>query len=135
MRRTLLPGLMLVLGTAQAAEWVKVGASDDGRITTAMDVSGVRVVGQIRRTWVKREFAAHTQRGVGANADKWAKAVVGTNAYNCNDNSYRTESLIWYFEDGTDYATPTALFPGPWLPIGPDSVVQAEHKFICSRKR
>jgi hypothetical protein len=134
MKRIILLALLLPSVAAHGAEWAYAGTSDDGHIKTYVDTSGVRVSGGIRRTWIKRQFAPHTQRGVGAYADKWTREVVGVNAYNCSDESYRTESLIWYYDDGTDYSTPTDLFPGPWLPIAPDSLVRAEWHFICAWK-
>jgi hypothetical protein len=125
--------LQLVCGTAKA-EWVSVGSSDNGKVSSSIDVSGIRVEGAIRRTPVRRSFAPHTQRGAGDNAGKWAHEIVGINAYNCSDLTYRTESLVWHYEVGTDFATPTYLFPGPWLPIEPNSLVQAEAQSICTWK-
>jgi hypothetical protein len=123
--------LAIASGATHAEPWIRAGTSDDGNIKTAVETSSIQIAGTTRRARIQRTFASHTQRGVGENANKWATKVVGVNAYKCDADVFRTESLIWYFDDGTDYATPMALFPGPWMPVGPDTVVRAERKVIC----
>ena len=134
MKRTILLTLLLASGTAQASEWVSLGKSDDGKQAIFVDVSSVRVAGQIRRAWFKTVLAPHTVRGTGEDVDKWESDEVGQNAFDCSENTRRVEALIIYYEGGGDHTLPARMFPSPWEPVPPDTLVSVEMHFICAWK-
>lgn len=108
--------LLLACGSVQAAEWVSVGKAADIKATNFVDVSSIRVAGEIRRAWVKTVFAPNAQRGRGSNADRWLSDELSRYAFNCGEETFREEAEIQYFSDGTFWSEPASDYPEPWQP-------------------
>ena len=134
MKRTILLALLLACGTAQAAEWVSLGKSDDGKQETFVDISSIRVTDSIRRAWDKRVQAPHTERGTGDDASKWVSYYVGREAFNCGEEVWRSEAISIYFDDGTHWSAPADFYPRTWEPVPPDTVGSVIMQFICAWK-
>jgi hypothetical protein len=132
MRKTMMLGMLLVAcGTAHAADWVSTGKGPDGREYLA-DASSIKIKDGLRRVWIKTIFQPHTMR---ETADgKWWNSAVGRQAFNCDDETFRLEGLIVYFEDGTSNLTDPKSFPTQWQPVPPETGLNAEMKFICAWK-
>jgi hypothetical protein len=131
MNRGTLLTLLMACGTAQAAEWASLGNTDNGTFVIFVDVSSIRVAGQVRRAWVKFVFTPHTVRGVG---DKWKTKAVYFDAYDCKEESSRVEATTTYFEDGTSRSVSPEELEKSWEPVTPDSVSRGEMDFVCSWK-
>jgi hypothetical protein len=130
MRVRILIILLLTCSTVQASEWMSLGKTDDGTLESLVDVSSIRGTGNIRRAWVKRVFAHHTMRGVADDANKWQSYLVNRMAFNCSEESGRSESRSVYYDDGTVLHAPTTDFP--WEPVPPDTMLSNEMRFICA---
>jgi hypothetical protein len=126
--------LLLVCATAQASEWVSFGRARGEVLEGFIDNSSIRVMGNVRRAWIKLIYAPHTVRGFEDNAKKWQSYSVSRVAYNCIEESSRTEALNIYFDDGTTLIVPSARLQPSWESAPPDTVVSAEMQFICAWK-
>jgi hypothetical protein len=126
--------LLLACGTAQASNWVSIGKDAVGH-EAFVDVSSIRVVGAIRRAWFKAVYVRHTMRETGGpDANKWWSTSVHRRAFNCGEETTRSEALTVYYEDGTNGSDPAANYPTPWEPVPPDTVLSTELQFICAWK-
>ena len=134
MRTKTLLVLLLACGAAQAADWASLGKSDDGAQEVFVDGSRIRVKAGIRQAWIETLFAPRTRRGVDENASKWQQRSIALYSYNCNDETVKIESLATYFDDGTIYTTPADSNSGPWRPVPPDTLLNAQMQFICAWK-
>ena len=135
MKRPILLALLLACGSALAAQWTFVARSEGGKHERYIDVSSIRVTGDIRRAWFKSVYAAHVAKDdSGSDANKWWSSTVGLRAYNCSEGTSRFEAQTVYYEDGTNYSDPSSAFPTPWEPVVPDTVRSAEMQFICAWK-
>jgi|NGEPerStandDraft_6_1074524.scaffolds.fasta_scaffold53209_4 hypothetical protein len=135
MKRTILLTLLLACGTAQGSEWVSVNKTDDGKIEELVDVSSIRVAGEIRRAWVKLVYAPHTKRGSDDDANKWESESVSREAFNCGAETSRAEALTIYYDDGTLWAAPAEISPTSWGPVPPDTLKSVAMQFICVWKQ
>lgn len=130
--------LLLACGAAQAAEWVSVGKSTDDSAEALVDTSTILVAGDIRRIWVKGRVAPHVQRGTGKYSDRWVSEIHTLLSYNCAKQLRRTESLIVYYEDGSNSAVPTESLTMVWEPITRDihndTADQTIMDFTCAWK-
>jgi hypothetical protein len=131
-KRTVLLALLLACGAAQAANWVSLGKSEDGTVEPFVDVSSIRIAGSIRRAWIKHVFIPHTFRGTGDDVNKWQSESLARIAFNCADESKRTEALTVYYDDGTGWSAPATAYPSPWEPVVPDTVRSTAMQFICA---
>jgi hypothetical protein len=131
-RRRLLVTLLLACGTAQASEWVSIGTAQGGALEVFVDNSSIRVTGSIRRAWIKTVYAHHTVRGLDDDAQKWQSHTVSLIAFNCGEESTRTEGLNVYFDDGTAWAPPSTHLQTSWEPAPPDTMVSDEMRFVCA---
>jgi hypothetical protein len=63
---------------------------------------------------------------------KYTKEMMGHKSYDCRQETVRVDSAALYFSDGTSNSkyVPDALFE----PVLPDTVEEAEMKFICGLK-
>lgn len=124
--------LMHVCGAAAASEWMPVAVSTNK--THFVDISSIRVTGNIRRMWIKTVFQTKTEKGSGEDANKWLKHVLYHQAFDCDNESARDEAEIDYYDDGTSYLYPATDFPLLWTPIAPDSVGSIFLRTICEWK-
>jgi hypothetical protein len=134
MRKTIMLLLLLTCGTARASEWVSIGKSHGGNSEEFVDVSSIRVAGNIRRAWIKSAVAPNYQKGGGEYANKWVSEYLTRSAFNCVDETARTEGLLVYYTDGTSYSGPAQSYPDPWSPVPPDTLQSAYMQFICAWK-
>jgi hypothetical protein len=134
MKRTILLALLLACGTAQASEWVSLATADKGKTETFVDVSSIRVVGQVRRMWVKFVFAKHSLKGVADDSSKWTSQLVARDAFNCAEESWRRETGRFNYEDGTYRTAEIEAATVPWDPVPPETMADAEMRFICAWK-
>jgi len=124
--------LLLPCGAAQASNWVSLGKPDSGIFEDFIDVSSIRIEGNVRRAWFKKVYKAHTEKA--PDDGRYEESSVEKNAFNCSQEMYRIEALTVYFEDGTLYRTPAESYPIPWVPVTPDTVEDKQMKFICRWK-
>ena len=75
MQKTLLLTLLLACGTAQAVEWVSLGKADDAHTEDFVDVSSIRVDGEVRRAWIKTIYVPYTERDRRDARKCWASAL------------------------------------------------------------
>ena len=132
MQKSMMLALLLVCGTAHAADWVSVGKTDSG-YHSFVDVSSIRIDGSIRKFWTKGVPQSNTVRGPGANAHKSLSYFLAREAINCEDQTYRVESKVAYFDDGTTLDAP-AEPSNPWKPIPPESRAEDDMKLVCAWK-
>lgn len=127
--------LLLTCGSAEASEWASLGKSKDGTKEAFVDVSSIRIAGEIRSGWGKFVFLPHTMKGVGAASNTWQSYVLSHDAFNCSEETFRTDVINIYFEDGTvDMCSGSALagFPeSSWTPVPPDSWREKQMRLVC----
>lgn len=124
--------LVIVCSTAQASNWWNIDKSYDGTMETFIDVSSLRIAGNIRRAWYKTAYKTHTQKG---DDGKYWSYTVSKKAFNCTEEMFRDEAGIIYFEDGTNFTVSAEIYPTPWVPVPPDTVASLSMHFICAMKR
>lgn len=123
--------LVIVCSTAQASNWVSVGNDDAGTMENFIDVSSLRIAGNIRRAWFKSVYKTHAEKG--ADGKYWSYTVFKT-AYNCTQEVERYEAMTIYYEDGTNYSMAAENYPTPWTPVVPDTLSAGDMEFICRWK-
>ena len=122
--------LVIVCSTAQASNWVTIGESDDGLIETFIDVSSLRIAGNIRRAWFKDVYKTHRETADG----KYRSYTVLKTAFNCTEEMYRFEAGNVYYEDGTNWTFPAGIL-STWNPVAPDTTASNEMQVICALKQ
>lgn len=111
-------------------EWVSLGKSVNGD-ENLIDVSSLRVAGAAA-AWFKTVYAAHSAKEtLGPDANKWWGKSVERAAFNCSDETTRAEAITVYYEDGTNGSDPAASFPKSWKPVTPETMRDAEMRFIA----
>jgi hypothetical protein len=96
-----LPMMLMVLlasSQTQAAEWMSIGKNTQGNMEALVDVSSIRIAGDIRRVWTKITYAAHTEKGTGADASKWVRYELGHDAFKYDEKTQRNEALVVYYD-------------------------------------
>ena len=131
MQKTIMLALLLACGTAQAAEWVPV--AKNSQLEVFVDVSSIRIAGEIRRVWLKMVVQPHSERGVGEDANKWVAYKQSREVFHCSDETHYGEALTYYYSDGSNRTV--AMDPNlAWEPVAPDTVVEAVMHFVCAWK-
>jgi hypothetical protein len=126
--------LLLACGTAQASDRLSLGKDAVGD-ENFVDVSSIRGVGAIRRAWFKAVYVPHTSRETGRpNPNKCWSESVHRRAFNCGEETTRSEGLTVYYEDGTNGSDPAANYPTRWEPVPPDTALSTELQFLCAWK-
>jgi hypothetical protein len=136
MKHRLLFVALLVCGTAHASDWVEIWHGSGAIMVDYLDVSRLQLSGDIRSGWVKMvmtlpaNIAADVGKATGTG--KYAKEMMGHKTYDCRQETVRLDSAARYFSDGTSDSKyiPDALFE----PVLPDTLGEAEMKFICGLK-
>jgi hypothetical protein len=123
--------LVIVCSTAQASNWLSLSKNDAGTVENFIDVSSLRIAGNIRRAWFKFAYKTHTEKGTDG---KYKSYTVAKTAFNCTEEMSRFEAVNTYLEDGTNESVPAAYYPDPWKPVAPDTVNSYEMQFICTWK-
>ncbi len=131
MKRVTMVTFLLACGTAQASEWVPV--AKNGQLEMFVDVSSIRVAGEIRLAWLKMVLQPHSERGDGANANKWVAYKQSHEAINCLNETHHGEALTEYYSDGSNSSV--SMIPDvAWEPVAPDTVIEAVMHFVCAWK-
>lgn len=133
MKRTILLALLLTCGAAQASDWVSVYKADDGQREMLVDVSSISDSGSIRRVWAKMTYARRTENDP-SDPIKRTSYNLARLAFNCTEDLSRTEAVTVYYEDGSVEALPPAMYPKPWEPVPPDTVLSNVMEFVCAWK-
>ncbi len=128
--KSILLVMLLACGTAQASEWVSLGKTLDGKTEILVDVSSVKVAGQIRRAWSKMVVAPHTQM----LEQKWVSSVLILKAFDCAEKTVRFEATTTYYDDGSNHYVPAAAFPTPWEPVAPETMDDNQMELLCAWK-
>jgi hypothetical protein len=123
--------LLLACSSAQASDWKRVATGKNTNAVEFVDVSSIRIDGNIRRAWVKVIYSPHTQSTDGDQ--RWWKEARAKEAFNCRDETSSDEAITVYFEDGGN-TSPTGIYPTPWKPVTPDTVQYGVMAFICAWK-
>jgi hypothetical protein len=104
-----------------AAEWVLVGELAKERQQAFVDVSSIRIAGDVRRAWIKWMFPIDP-------AHRSQDHIMYGTAFNCVKGTNRDEAEIIYYSDGTNYSDvsygdgidwiiPADVSVKPWLPL------------------
>jgi hypothetical protein len=127
--------LLLANSAAGASEWVEVGRSKDGT-AFQIDVSSIRIEGPVRRAWGKSIPPSHTVKGYPGNEKKFVSYFLSRAAFNCADETMKSEAMMVYFEDGGVDTVPVDLLPqfAKWTPVPPDTPLSLEMQSVCSSK-
>lgn|ERR1035438_1861546 len=130
MKRMILLALFLACGAAQAEEWVSIGSIDDKQ--TLVDVSSIRIFGDVRTFWVKGIVAPQSREGLGIYAGTWLSYLMSREAINCAEETYREEAKLAFFQDGRSVDMTAESLKTSWTFIPPESRAQREMKLVCA---
>jgi hypothetical protein len=131
MRATMLV-LLLSCTSASASDWLSLGKGNKSRSEQFVDVSSIRIANAVRRVWSKTVLAQGFQKGTGRHSHTWRSSFVSRDAYNCTEETHRTEALTVYFTDETFEPQPTENYPTAWIPVQPDTIESVEMAFVCA---
>jgi hypothetical protein len=125
-----------VCAAAQAADWVSVWKSADGKMELFVDAANIKIAGDIRTASLRRVPAPQTERGLNDNENKWASYQLSSGSFNCVERTEREESNVVYYDDGTEerYGNPMLErlgVPEPWRPLPDDPIADAVMQFVC----
>jgi clan AA aspartic protease (TIGR02281 family) len=115
---------------AEADDWMSIGQSNDGLQRLYFNRSSVLVRDGIPRAWFKTIYSPHTVRGI-EQRDKWMVAVLSRDAFNCEEQTGRTEEVKEYYDDGTHYAVPAADLRAGWRSVRPGTGFNNEMGIMC----
>ena len=124
--------LVIVCSTAQASNWVSLGKNDAGTMEYFIDVSSIRIEGNVRRAWFQMVHKAHTMKD--PDDGRYWRSEVSRYTYNCTQEVKRHEAMTIYYEDGTNYIMAAENYPTPWTPVVPDTLSAEGMEFICRWK-
>jgi clan AA aspartic protease (TIGR02281 family) len=115
---------------AESDDWLSIGQSKDGLQRLYFNRSSVLVKDGIPRAWFKTIYSPHTVKGF-ERRDKWMSAVLSRDAFNCDEQTGRTEEAKEYYDDGTHYAVPAAQLRASWRSVGPGTGFNKEMGIMC----
>ena len=123
--------LLMAGGAAQAAEWVLIGQNAHETRKLFVDISSIRIAGEIRRAWFRSVEAPHktkieTGQVLDYRLERWA--------FHCRDEIAKLEASTEYYEDGTNYSGGMDGSATPAIQVRPDTVLRSEMMFVCSWK-
>jgi len=131
MNGSILSTLLLMCSAAQASDWHSIVAEKDGS-RTFIDSAGLQVSGDIRRVEWKTVYLPHTERGEGADADKWIDVRLYRSAFDCYQGLHHAEEMSTYFSNGTIWVVPPEyLAQIEWEQIPPGTGIEAILKAVC----
>ena len=76
-------------------DWVLAARYEEGNQNVLVDVWSIRVEGDIRHAWIRWVYPP--------TASKAQSYIMYGSAFNCADGTNRDESVIIYYNDGTNY--------------------------------
>jgi hypothetical protein len=109
-----------------------VGKTGNG-YRSFVDVSSIKLDGNIRRFWAKGVPSPKTVPAPGGNTNKWLSYFLNFEAINCEENTYLVEAKVANFDDGTTLSVPTDS-SSTWQPAPPESLGESEMKLVCAWK-
>jgi clan AA aspartic protease (TIGR02281 family) len=115
---------------AAADDWLSIGHSKDGLQSLYFKRSSVVVKDGIPRAWFKTIYSPHTVKGI-EQRDKWMTAVFSRDAFNCEEQTGRTEEVKEYYDDGTHYSVPAADLRAGWKSVRPGTGFNNEMGTMC----
>jgi hypothetical protein len=146
MKPTILLTLLLACGAAQASEWVEIG-KHEGNYKELLDTTSISIDGPIRRASAKIVYEPHTAHDHvfayephTVNGDvhyekKYSSPThaaydLSVTAVNCKDYLQKYESLVAYYEDGSNEVTDPRFLN--WEPVSPDTTQLRMVIFLCA---
>jgi hypothetical protein len=121
MRKTTWLALLLLCGTAQASVWVSIGKTSDGTAEGFVEVSSIKIAGDIRLAWFKYAYINHKAY------------TMERDEFDCGRDTTRGQTYTIYSEDGTQMEAPGPL-PSEWKPVVPDTMGSMLMQFVCAWK-
>jgi clan AA aspartic protease (TIGR02281 family) len=115
---------------AAADDWLSIGHSKDGLQRLYFNRSSVLVKDGIPRAWFKTVYSSHTVKGI-EQRDKWMVAVLSRDAFNCEEQTGRTELVKEYYDDGTHLDVPAADLRAGWRSVQPGTGFNYEMGIMC----
>jgi len=115
---------------AAADDWLSIGHSKDGLQSLYFNRSSVVVNNGIPQAWFKTIYSPHTVKGI-EQRDKWMIAVYSRDAFNCEEQTGRTEEVKEYYDDGTHYAVPAGDLRTGWRSVRPGTGFNNEMGIMC----
>jgi hypothetical protein len=129
MRRVILM-LLAVVSNCAMAEWVQIGSSDDGAMTVYANPATLRKVGNKVKMWDLGDYKIAQDSGKG---DQFM-SIRGQSEYNCKEEQYRTLYLSFHSGNmGAGEIIGSHPDPKKWLPVMPESLIEALWKFACGK--
>jgi hypothetical protein len=121
------------------AKWVFVGELERERQRVFVDVSSIRVAGDIRRAWIRWVFPPEPSA-------RHQSYIMYGSAFNCVNGTNRDEAEIIYYSDGTNYRDVTYgegidwivaddTSAKPWVSLPPGTPWSAAMKFVCDWRK
>lgn len=121
--------LLALCAEAYASDWRPISTNTRKNITSYIDVSSIRISGDVRRAWIKID--THNERSQkGTPPDH----IISRHAYNCRDETKSIEAGTLYYRDGRIVSLSSENFPTAWELVTPDTADEAQMKFLCSWK-
>lgn len=108
---------------------MSIGHAEDNT-EILVDVSSIKISSNTRNAWIKQVY----KRSGESSHVKAPTETVGLMEFNCNDALVRPKYATDYFADGTTKSASAMEHPREWAPVEPDTVQEAEFKFVCSWK-
>jgi hypothetical protein len=131
MQKKIVLALLLVCGTAQASNWMKIPRSATATGADYIDMESIKTDGAMRRAWIKTVFLPNTMKGLSPRKTMWVSLVMSLLEFNCSEESSRSLSFTGYYTDNDKI---TVNSPSAWQPVAPDTVDQARFDFVCHPK-
>jgi hypothetical protein len=134
MKQPILLTLLAAPALTLASEWAWVAQSDDKQDNVLVDISSIKINADVRQVWERLVPSPHTMKGAGDNAHKWLKYEVSRVAFNCADETDRTEAITAYYDDGSIENLLPEVLSQSWKPVVPDTLERREMQFVCEWK-
>lgn len=97
------------------SDWLALGGYTDDEGQLFIDASSVRFFENGHGlAWLKVVYASHAKKDPVGNSDRWLTSVVSRDEIDCNGQVSRTDDMIFYYEDGTEWRPPTGTLPTHW---------------------
>ena len=131
MKHRFWPIVLMAFSTAQASNWVKVPHGETATGADFMDTDTIKIIGDVRRVWIKTVFVPKTMKGLPPKQNTWIALVMSLAEYNCTDETQLTLSFTAYYIDSDSTAVNS---PSAWTPVIPETVENARLVFVCHLK-
>ncbi len=117
---------------SSAAEWILLG--NMGTTAFYLDRTSLQLTTGVRKGWIKAIYSPHTERDpMPGGGKKWVHVLMYQVGVSCGQKLMRTESSVWYHEDGSWFSAPKEVFPTSWESAAPSSLGDRQIKTICEQ--